>query len=604
MNINISNLDNSNLTEQNPFYFFKKEYEVSMNFSVDEFIRMTYHYNNAKYMQLYYIIITDILKLETIEFSAIPNILENIKKQLALFSDPNYLCSISVTSIISKQFLKHFFNLDSQERNEILNKLVPDTNINNFNTSESFITMDDNDYKSISTESSIYIKCDNTYEHLRLYIYESGLVIDFNTRKFQHYIRHSSDNAFEFIKSYILDCVIKNNFYDKYFDEYADNHTTQSVIIDNKEYKINYKTYSIILLLLNHLENLKPRTFFLLYFDYENTTNPALFNNLFPKSKNFYFKHDEAILDDSAEMMGKTDGYVLYTIGRHLETKKSYDSALQYYEQAINYNYTSDAQTRIDNINEEKRKLAEKEKIKKERKSLITKIKKRSSKPCLKMKFVNCDNIDIRDSKLGGIPYLPVGEKYPVDKNNEPIPLFFQVNFKDVKLDGFPTSGIFQFYRGTNDSAIRFYKDTSLESQILEPVTKHSYVEKNKKIIFQESKVYLSSLIYGKFEYLKKFFTEKDMNPEEYDSYDEFIDYLSDLLYEIDYSTGWTVGGYPLANDESDANSEYHSNYECLFVLDNLEYDTYPFILSDLNESICIDKEDLKNGNLDKAYLY
>jgi len=49
-------------------------------------------------------------------------------------------------------------------------------------------------------------------------------------------------------------------------------------------------------------------------------------------------------------------------------------------------------------------------------------------------------------SRLGGMPYLPLGADYPLIEG-KPAPLLAQINFADVPpLEGFPTSGILQFY--------------------------------------------------------------------------------------------------------------------------------------------------------------
>jgi uncharacterized protein YwqG len=62
-----------------------------------------------------------------------------------------------------------------------------------------------------------------------------------------------------------------------------------------------------------------------------------------------------------------------------------------------------------------------------------------------------------RDSKLGGVPYLPAGFAYPLDRREgrEHVPLRFlaQLNFGEMPaLEGFPREGMLQFYIG-NDEA-------------------------------------------------------------------------------------------------------------------------------------------------------
>ncbi|MDR2130465.1 MAG: DUF1963 domain-containing protein [Odoribacteraceae bacterium] len=59
-------------------------------------------------------------------------------------------------------------------------------------------------------------------------------------------------------------------------------------------------------------------------------------------------------------------------------------------------------------------------------------------------------------SKLGGIPYLPAGFPYPLERREgrEEIPLRFlaQLNFSEMPaLEGFPGQGILQFYIGNDE---------------------------------------------------------------------------------------------------------------------------------------------------------
>lgn len=66
---------------------------------------------------------------------------------------------------------------------------------------------------------------------------------------------------------------------------------------------------------------------------------------------------------------------------------------------------------------------------------------------------VSRGNATVFDSKMGGVPYLPKGMKYPTvhSGKNKGKPLYFlaQLNFgKLPHIDGFPTEGILQFYAG------------------------------------------------------------------------------------------------------------------------------------------------------------
>ena len=76
---------------------------------------------------------------------------------------------------------------------------------------------------------------------------------------------------------------------------------------------------------------------------------------------------------------------------------------------------------------------------------LVEKIKQLTEKDCYEIELLE-ETPSIKDNKIGGIPYLPVGEEYPKDNNGAPMPLLLQVNLKDIKLDHFPDEGILEIF--------------------------------------------------------------------------------------------------------------------------------------------------------------
>jgi uncharacterized protein YwqG len=75
----------------------------------------------------------------------------------------------------------------------------------------------------------------------------------------------------------------------------------------------------------------------------------------------------------------------------------------------------------------------------------------------LKKKFVKIINkpatdVEIWQSKFGGMPFLPVGVEYPRNKEGKPLYLLAQINFEEVPaLEDFPQKGILQFYIADDD---------------------------------------------------------------------------------------------------------------------------------------------------------
>ena len=88
--------------------------------------------------------------------------------------------------------------------------------------------------------------------------------------------------------------------------------------------------------------------------------------------------------------------------------------------------------------------------------------KKRTEKECYKIDIV--DGVpDILDNKIGGTPYIPVGEEYPMDKNNNPMILLVQINLENIELDGFPKEGILEVFVDRElsypcDYKVKYYK--------------------------------------------------------------------------------------------------------------------------------------------------
>ena len=100
--------------------------------------------------------------------------------------------------------------------------------------------------------------------------------------------------------------------------------------------------------------------------------------------------------------------------------------------------------------------------------SIITEFKKLTEKECYGFKLIN-EFPDILDDKLGGVPYLPVGEQHPKDKSGKPMPLLIQVNLKNIFLENFQNKGILEIFCGRpfdnpTESEVRYY-DENLEYQ-------------------------------------------------------------------------------------------------------------------------------------------
>ena len=76
---------------------------------------------------------------------------------------------------------------------------------------------------------------------------------------------------------------------------------------------------------------------------------------------------------------------------------------------------------------------------------------KATAVPSIALKAVRKD-VDVRGSKLGGIPYMPKGFEYPHSKGGVPLKLLAQLNFSELpKLQHYPQKGILQFFVENDD---------------------------------------------------------------------------------------------------------------------------------------------------------
>ena len=130
----------------------------------------------------------------------------------------------------------------------------------------------------------------------------------------------------------------------------------------------------------------------------------------------------------------------------------------------------------------------------------ITIYKDLTAKKCCEIVISeNSGEPNITDSKMYGDPYLPIGEEYPISKEGKLLKLLIQINFKDVKLDGYPEDGVLQVYIENNstkpESQIRYYKDLSLPYQTELPETEElkswKFEPTNTKINLRESTTYM-----------------------------------------------------------------------------------------------------------------
>lgn len=75
-----------------------------------------------------------------------------------------------------------------------------------------------------------------------------------------------------------------------------------------------------------------------------------------------------------------------------------------------------------------------------------------SEKACIEIVLQESEQLNLWQSKVGGMPYLPLDIPYPQQQNGEPLALLAQINCAQMpRLAGFPEQGMLQFYIGQDD---------------------------------------------------------------------------------------------------------------------------------------------------------
>lgn len=211
---------------------------------------------------------------------------------------------------------------------------------------------------------------------------------------------------------------------------------------------------------------------------------------------------------------------------------------------------------------------------------VITLFKEKTEKTCCKIEIIK-GKPEIIDDKLGGFPYLPVGENYPTDKNGNPLSLLMQVNLKKVNLPNFPKEGILEVFTNNEfpcEYSVKLFKE-GLEYQKEFPKLdyKFPFVAKPLKIALANDVAYMSLNDY-KIDsvlcpVLKKVYGIKAR------SVYEFQDLLGEIVGE-DISSQWfeefcnnipvhkmTLGGYADFT-QNDPRTKKNKLDECLFKID------------------------------------
>ena len=221
-------------------------------------------------------------------------------------------------------------------------------------------------------------------------------------------------------------------------------------------------------------------------------------------------------------------------------------------------------------------------------------IKEEISQPVMKIALKE-ENATIFDSKVGGIPYLPSQELWPLDEGGNQLRLLVQINCRDLQgLEMFPQTGILQFFiKNDNDlwglnlddymdqQGFRVLYHENVDDTVTEEIVKSFLAQKEEqweedeyfpvngeyRMNFMLGRESLSISDYRMELELKRRFKERFPEDELLDFWD-LEEEVYDAIMEEDGGQGHKVSGYPFFT-QSDPREEGSEHNILLFQLDS-----------------------------------
>lgn len=240
-------------------------------------------------------------------------------------------------------------------------------------------------------------------------------------------------------------------------------------------------------------------------------------------------------------------------------------------------------------------------------------LRERTAKTCCALTITD-DEPDILDNKIGGTPYLPIGEPYPRRRDGQPLALLLQVNCKDIGLPEFPSEGILEIFldnevRYPAEFEVRYFEEGKpYQTDLPEVDTECFVVKKGYRVTAETSMVIIPFDDFRAESILREVAEKYGLNISE--DIDELYK-LRDFCANIEYygkifaglpETDITLGGYAEFT-QCDPREEGNENTECLFKLDSCA-DLSKLHLGDAGIlSVMISKEALKKKRFTDAIL-
>ena len=250
----------------------------------------------------------------------------------------------------------------------------------------------------------------------------------------------------------------------------------------------------------------------------------------------------------------------------------------------------------------------------------IGEYKKITKKDCYQIDLLD-EEPNIKDNKIGGMPYLPIGETYPVDKNGNPMLLMLQINLKDVQIEGYPDEGILELfttkypYENDFDYCVRYYDD-NLDYQTVfdknidfkNENNSNAFIDESYKIELKKTYDFMPIADFRYDDIFKQIL--KDIYGIDLDFWETNFSFSSNELEEQlekeikSITPNISFGGYAnFTQFDPRQYSELSNKTECLFKIDS-EYDLDKICIGDSGILFAlISKEDLKKKSFDSVHI-
>lgn len=239
--------------------------------------------------------------------------------------------------------------------------------------------------------------------------------------------------------------------------------------------------------------------------------------------------------------------------------------------------------------------------------------KEKTKKECYKIEIEEGVTPGIMDDKIGGIPYLPVGEEYPVDTNNNPMILLIQINLKNIELENYPQEGILEIFVDKElswpcDYKIKYFKNiTEYRNDLTEIDSGNYFYEKPLKINLVKDIEHMPFSDYRSLDVLTEVI--KEVANIEVDGFFDIKNFFEkngcdiyDEMYKINIFPGNLSGYADFTQSDPRPIKNKEDKVECLVKIDsNLRHD---ITIGDSGILFSfISEEDIKAGNFENAIV-